>query len=136
MTEYQRTWVKRNLDRVHAQHKTYRDKVNKILKIECFAAYGGRCECCGESNIAFLTIDHINNDGWQDRPPINRNGKRSSRGGHKIWRRLRREGYPTDNYRLLCWNCNSGRDKAINKICPHKVDGYTNCLPSDWLLVV
>jgi hypothetical protein len=30
-------------------------------------AYGGKCQCCGESIFEFLSIDHIHNDGAQER---------------------------------------------------------------------
>lgn len=69
-------------------------------------AYGGVCECCGEKDPRLLTIDHINNDGAGDR-------------NNDLWSRLRSLGYPKDRYRLLCWNCNSGRS-ANGGTCPHK----------------
>ena len=37
-------------------------------RTEVFAAYGGeQCACCGESQTLFLSIDHIHNDGAQER---------------------------------------------------------------------
>lgn len=30
---------------------------------KCFDQYGAICACCGETEILFLTFDHINNDG-------------------------------------------------------------------------
>ena len=29
------------------------------VREECIAGYGGRCVCCGEINLAFLTIDLV-----------------------------------------------------------------------------
>lgn len=67
--------------------------------------YGGKCVCCGESNYLFLTIDHINfHDGLYD---------------DKLYIYLIKNNYPEDNYRLLCYNCNCGRERAPNRICPH-----------------
>lgn len=37
------------------------------LKLEVLAGYGGKCICCGETHPAFLTVDHINNDGAEHR---------------------------------------------------------------------
>lgn len=76
----------------------------KELRREVFEHYGNKCECCGETNDGFLTIDHI--DGNIEREKC----------GTSLYSRLRREGYP-DNVRILCWNCNCGRR---NGICPHK----------------
>jgi hypothetical protein len=58
-----------------------------------------------------LTIDHVNSDGNVER--------RQSIGhtGRKVYKMLKRLGYPA-TFRVLCWNCNTGR--AINGgICPH-----------------
>lgn len=83
------------------------------LKSEVFTHYGNICKCCGfTGNPKFLTIDHINNDGAKHRKEI----------GHSttaLLRWLKKNNYPTDNFQLLCWNCNMG--KARNGgICPHK----------------
>src|ERR1700690_1237472 len=49
----------RNLDR----RKREKDAV--------FAAYGGYvCACCGEMEKAFLTLDHLNNDGNKHRKQV------------------------------------------------------------------
>ena len=73
-----------------------------------FEAYGNKCACCGETEQAFLTIDHVNNDGAAHRKSI----------GKKICLWLKRKGFPA-SFRLLCYNCNLGRDKCEGKICPH-----------------
>lgn len=85
-----------------------RDRHQKI-KQEVVDHYGGFCVCCGESNLAFLTIDHVNNDGADHRREI-------GKGGLHGW--LRRNGYP-EGYQVLCWNCNSGR-QINGGICPHQ----------------
>lgn len=89
--------------------KTYDDQ----RKLDALDAYGGRfCSCCGETNIKFLTIDHINNDGAEHR----RSNK--NRGGNSFYRWLKTHDYPP-GYQVLCWNCNCGR--ACNGgICPHE----------------
>lgn len=79
-------------------------------KKDVIAGYGGKCECCGETEFYFLTIDHKFNDGSID--PISKNPS-------KFYSNLRKLGYTKDRYRLLCWNCNIGRDRN-GGICPHK----------------
>lgn len=81
------------------------------LKLEIINAYGGKCECCGETNIEFLTIDHINGNGKEHRNEI----KKES--GIDLYRWLRKNNFPTDNFRLLCMNCNFSLGKY--GYCPH-----------------
>ncbi len=70
--------------------------------------YGGQCACCGETELVFLTVDHINNDGKEDR-------KRNYVGA-MLYRKLIREGFP-EGYQVLCWNCNWAKSHGG---CPHK----------------
>lgn len=80
--------------------------------------YGEKCSCCGETNPKFLTIDHVNNDGYKFRPRNARGNYASSEFSGHYYVRIIKEGFPK-NLQLLCWNCNCG--KARNKgICPHK----------------
>jgi len=82
-------------------------KREQTLKVEVLTAYGGRCECCREDRIGFLTIDHVMGGGKKHR--IDLHGK--------LYRWLKRQKYP-DGYRVLCFNCNCGR--AVNGgVCPH-----------------
>jgi len=78
--------------------------------------YGGPiCACCGETNLFFLTFDHINGGGRKHILEIGH----PNLGG---W--LRRNNYP-DGYRVLCANCNSGR-AMVGGVCPHQV--YYSCV--------
>lgn len=104
--ERSRIWREANLDRARAKQR----EISRILKDSAYAAYGGYvCSCCGETEEAFLSIDHVNNDGAEHRRDVNR---------RKIYKWLRDNGYP-DGYQILCMNCNFG--KARNGgVCPHK----------------
>jgi hypothetical protein len=73
-------------------------------------AYGGKCKCCGETTPEFLGIDHIHGDGAHDRKVLGMSGV-------TLYRKLRREGYPTDRFQLLCHNCNQA--KGYYGQCPH-----------------
>jgi hypothetical protein len=94
-------------DKQSAARKRTRSRLREGL----LDAYGRRCACqkCPETNVAFLTIDHIGGGGVAHRKEIN------SGGG--LVRRIRDEGYPTDKYRLLCMNCNLMTKGG--RICPH-----------------
>lgn len=62
--------------------------------------YGKKCAMCEETNPLFLTIDHINGRGNEDR----------EKGliGTKFYRYLIKNNYPKNNLQLLCYNCNCG----------------------------
>lgn len=84
---------------------------NKLLRQEVLFHYGGnppKCNCCGESIIEFLTIDHINNDGAEHRKLIKTSNCYS-------W--LKRNNYPK-SFQVLCFNCNMS--KGLYGECPHK----------------
>ena len=89
----------RNKDRKKAKRNVERKKV--------IDHYGGRCACCGEKEIKFLAIDHINNDGHKQRKKMTLN--------INAW--AIRHHYPKD-LQVLCHNCNLA--KAFYGICPHQ----------------
>jgi hypothetical protein len=100
--------------KIQREQKEYREQV----RIQVFTHYGGnppKCACCGESRIEFLTIDHINNDGANQRRRIW--GQKVSGFGFYAW--LVRMNFP-EGYQVLCFNCNCGRAHTLNKVCPHK----------------
>ena len=78
------------------------------MRAQVMEELGNRCQCCGETTPAFLTIDHIQNDGKADRAGAN----------HLMISRMIRDGISRDRYQILCWNCNSG--KAMLGHCPHQ----------------
>lgn len=80
------------------------------LKSRVIAAYGGQCACCGESEPAFLTIDHVNEDGAKHRREIKTN---------RVYSWLEKHDYPQEGFQLLCFNCNCGR-RINGGVCPHQ----------------
>lgn len=86
--------------------KKYRDK----LKRRVIDEYGGKCNCCGEKEIEFLSIDHVNGDGKQDRD----NGNQ----GSTLFNLIVKENFP-DRYRVLCMNCNMSSHFG-DGICIHQ----------------
>jgi hypothetical protein len=72
--------------------------------------YGRACECCLEADPDFLTIDHVDRDGAKHR-------REGVRGGKEFARWLVRNGFP-GGFRLLCFNCNIGRERN-GGVCPH-----------------
>ena len=85
------------------------------IKDYVYHSYGGYvCVCCGEKEHAFLSIDHINNDGAEHR--------RMLMGGDKtkICRWLKRNNCPP-GFQVLCYNCQRG--KFLFGTCPHRQHG-------------
>jgi hypothetical protein len=74
------------------------------------SVYGRVCACCGEDNPEFLTLDHIQNDGKEDRKAMGQN--------YKVYLKAAEEN-DRSRYQILCWNCNFGRARH-GGVCPHK----------------
>jgi hypothetical protein len=97
-------------------HRTrYEDSSRTLTSVHrlqdtVITGYGGKCTCCGETNPAFLTLDHVNGSG---------NIERRSKGTNWPYRDARDRNYP-DDYQVLCYNCNCGRWRA-GGVCPHKL---------------
>lgn len=111
--QYQREWKRRSYkyEAIRtARLKNDRER-RRAIREEVIAAYGGACACCGEWHLQFLTIDHIHGGGKQHRKQV---------GSQGVYVDLKRQGFPKDNYRVLCMNCNwsirhGGR-------CIHRID--------------
>lgn len=87
----------------------YRMEYRKMV----FDHYGHACVCCGETIDKFLTIDHINNDGYTARKE-----KLHPRDSASLYRWLVKNNFPK-NFQVLCMNCNFGKSRN-NGICPHQ----------------
>lgn len=90
-----------------AEHRKERRKARENLRREAITAYGAKCSCCGESEMVFLAIDHLNGGGARQRKEIS----------NHTYRWLKKLGYPS-GFQVLCHNCNWA--KHIGS-CPHKV---------------
>lgn len=88
------------------------------LRLEVMDAYGGRrCACCGELEILFLSVDHINEDGAAHRRALGYPGNGKG-GGSRTMQWLKQAGFPP-GFQVLCFNCNHG--KHVNGgTCPHQ----------------
>ena len=97
------------LERRRQANKLATQKAKDII----FNWYGRSCVCCGEAEPLFLTLDHINGNGKQDR------GKNQSNltWYHNLAKKIRL-GSPPADLRVLCYNCNCGRQRN-GGICPH-----------------
>ena len=99
-----------------SSHKEYLKENSKKRRegkrLAVLKFYGGdppKCSCCGETNLEFLAIDHINGNGSKHRRSINRVGG-------AFYQFLIIEGFP-EGYRVLCHNCNMSL--GFYGYCPH-----------------
>lgn len=98
-------WRKGKEARHLANMKAYR----LGLKQKLVNGYGGKCTCCGEATLQFLTIEHLNGDGQAHRKAM-----KSSQG---TYRDIISRNFPPE-YTVLCMNCNHA--KRFGNICPHQ----------------
>lgn len=109
ISDRDKKWRSKNRDKINRNNKIYKKKYDNKNKELVFNHYGRECSCCGEKEITFLSIDHIDGNGTKHRKKI-QNG---------TYRWLVRNNFPKE-FQTLCFNCNWGRYK--NKgICPHKL---------------
>lgn len=121
LRQYRKQWRDKNKHKIRAIYianknrmSAYGKKRRYEQKIEIFTFYSQgipKCACCGEKEIEFLTIDHINGGGCQH--------KKETKNHLYEW--IVKNKYP-EGFRILCMNCNL----AIGKLgyCPHtKIEG-------------
>jgi hypothetical protein len=97
-----RKWKEENEERYKKNGKLY--TFNK--KISVLSHYGGSCAVCGITDPAFLTIDHINNDGAKHR--------KQGIGGYRLYHWLIQNDFPS-GFQVLCWNHNWLKHLEHNK---------------------
>jgi hypothetical protein len=83
------------------------------LKQEVINHYGGKCACCGITELKFLTIDH--SDGRGSGAKHRKEADNIAGGEMHLW--LKKNNFPS-NFRILCWNCNLSI--GLRGYCPHE----------------
>lgn len=106
---YSREWNKNRDEASKERKRAYNRELARKGHREAIQAYGGFCACCGETEMSFLQIDHINNDGAEHRKSIS---------GVPLGPWLKRRGYP-EGFQVLCVNCNFAKH-TNGGVCPHQ----------------
>lgn len=120
-SEYSKSYYQKNRKRLLALEAVRRKKnpeqqrlksrnTSRLAKRMAIDAYGGKCQCCGEDKIEFLSIDHVFGKGRQHRLSVCSPGTQ-----FYFW--LRRQKYPKKEFRVLCCNCN--QSLGLYGYCPH-----------------
>ena len=104
------------------QYNLYNLLPKKHRKQRVMDHYGGKCLCCGETGLLFLTIDHVDENGAEHRKEISPNFKGKGRSGDLFYRWLEENNYP-DGFQTLCFNCNIGKHWN-NGVCPHQQTNF------------
>jgi hypothetical protein len=123
--EYQRQYYLKNRERKIAQvcanqkknrakRNEYQRKYHQRIRLEVIRHYGGKCACCGETEEAFLQMDHIDGNGNEHRRQIEK--EKGGRVPMTYW--LRQNGFP-GGFQVLCANCNMAKWR-LGK-CPHEL---------------
>jgi hypothetical protein len=108
---YKKIWGVAYTPIANENSKKYRSR----LRIELLNAYGNKCACCGETERAFLSLDHVYGGGLKHKR------KYKEETGHvltkdALCRLLKINNYP-DSFQILCHNCNQA--KGFHGECPH-----------------
>lgn len=116
---YQKEWYAKNKEK----HSANTRKNHKNQKIEVLEHYGGKCACCGESQIDFLAIDHIDGGGNEHRRELGISN------GTSFYSWLKRENFPP-GFQVLCHNCNFSKHindgECIHQILSKRLTMNTN----------
>lgn len=101
-----KNWVSKNKEKLRKYHNL-RNKDVRIEVLEHYSCGDLKCGCCGERNVEFLTLEHVNGGGNKHRKQIH----------YPIFWWLKRNNYPKD-YKVLCYNCNCSIGHY--GYCPHQ----------------
>lgn len=110
LTERSRNWRAKNTEKNREYMREWKRKEYQRLRRAAIDRYGPNCACCGETEYAFMCIDHVNGGGGEHR--------RSMGNRVDIYTWLKRAGYPEEGYQVLCHNCNFA--KSVHGLCPHQ----------------
>ena len=110
--------TKRYYIRTKSRYQERARNRNREIKTTVMSWYGGKCRCCGESRLHFLSLDHIYDDGAKQR-----GGGKGCGGGEHFYRAIVKNGQldrPKD-LQVLCWNCQMGKRFGYG-FCLHHLD--------------
>lgn len=106
------------------KRRLYNKRYTQTIKRKVMDLYGRGCQCCGEEQLMFLTIDHVNDDGKQHRQELATTSASYGRGGIEFYKYLWREHRAGRDIpyvlQVLCWNCQQAKRWGT---CPHQQTG-------------
>lgn len=106
--EMSRLYRLANADKIKERARRYGWRL-RLVVLNQYSPGGVRCACCGETELMFLAIDHVNGGGHKHNVEVAARGQRFA-----YW--LKAHGFPP-GYQVLCHNCNMA--KGFYGRCPH-----------------
>lgn len=104
-------WYKKNKTSVINKSKEYASRL-RLTVLKHYSGGTPHCNCCGEKQLQFLSIDHIDNDGKELRKVHSI--------GATFYNWIISNNFP-ENLQILCQNCNHGK-RVNGGVCPHLTD--------------
>ncbi len=92
-------------------------RIVRRLRYQAIQAYGGKCACCGETNVLFLCLDHI--------VPRSKLPAKDPARGAVIAKALKQTNYNDPNIQVLCYNCNSAKRDSLSCPCQSGTIAFT-----------
>ena len=115
--EYQRAYYAKNINKMRKKRIKERKLYVVRIRAKVFAHYSKngeiKCACCACTDEWALKLDHIHNNGAEERKHF----RKGCGSGTHFYSWLLRNNYP-EGYQILCRNCNWG--KKLFGECPHK----------------
>lgn len=107
--EYNRAYREKNRSLMYKKAQTYRLGLkNKVLD-----HYGRECKQCSFSDYRALHVDHVDNNGAEEREKLG--GKNFS--GYRFYKYLIDQNFPI-GYQILCANCNNIKQWEVTHNAP------------------
>ena len=85
-----------------------RKRAYRKVRNQALEGYGGKCQCCGDSRLYVLQIDHVNGLGGKTR-------KEAKFNHHRILTEIIKQNFPP-TLQVLCANCHQA--KTLLGVCP------------------
>ena len=111
-------YKERNPDRVISKAKKHRLKWRSLV----FEHYGLECKMCGSKDYDKLVLDHINEDGKEERKKLG-----FTWGGFMYYKWVVKNGYPA-YLQTLCKHCNEIKSAKYRKAKKEDAENRTQML--------
>jgi len=113
--QFQKSATTIEAENIRQRTRLRRKRLRVPLKMEALRAYGGEfCISCGEARLECLELDHIWQNGAEDRRSIE---KTTGVKGFNMYIYLKRKGWPP-GFRVLCSSCNKSafRNSGVPRV--------------------
>jgi hypothetical protein len=123
--EWKKQWKQKNKGKYRTRDLERDKKVRQQIRLTVLRHYSGSdvpfCDCCGDSHLEFLALDHKDGGGNKHRKETGHNN------GISMYRWAIKNDYPL-LFRVLCHNCNVAF--GLYGYCPHQKERENQCDPS------